>query len=89
MICKECGVPVKSNSNFWHVKNALIGISLWLLFMVLGAMLVAFALQSAPGHFDRNMASKISALFFFSFIGVTYGILFIISKRAEKKALSV
>jgi len=89
VICKECGVPVKGQSNSWHFKNALIGLSLFFLYMIFIGGLSAALMRPSAAQFDQNLSHILSIIMGLSMFGAIYFIFYFVSKRAEKKTLKI
>jgi hypothetical protein len=83
---ESSGAAVQSPSDSWHFKNALYGLGILILcLMVLGGSMTVL-MRPSSGVIDQNLAQKLSTVIGLLFFVLIYFILFFVSKRAEKKA---
>ncbi len=89
LTCKECGTPVAGSANGWHIKNALLGGAILIACILITTLISASQFRAGGGEMDRSLAAKVAMLTSLFYLTEVFGVLFFVSRRAEKRTLKL
>jgi hypothetical protein len=81
------GRPVEGWSRAWHLKNALMGVAIWLLWVVVACGAVVAGARQGDG--DSGSKAGLGLVMLVMVLGGTFGVSLLISRRAQKWILAL
>ena len=84
---RQSRMPIEGRSRAWHLKNALMGVAIWLLWVVLACGAVVAGARQGDG--DSGSKAGLGLLMLVMVLGGTFGVSLLISRRAQKWILGL